>query len=92
MENVRTIIGSEWYDDDMFVIDFAPCPSKDSDVEGVIEAVSVFYHKDLGTWSVDKLYFDSEYNYVGYDSDDLPPDEREEYIRLGEIEIEKKIM
>ena len=88
MENVKDIVSSRWYDDDMFVIHFASCPSdEDFGIDGVTEEVVMSYHKDLDRWFVDKLYLDGDGNYVDYESDAFSQSEREKYIRFGETEI-----
>ena len=91
MENVKDIVSSRWYDDDMFVIHFASCPSdEDFGIDGVTEEVVMSYHKDLDKWFVDKLYLDGDGNCVACDSDDFSPSERNEYIKIGKLEIIKK--
>ena len=91
MENVKDIVSSRWYDDDMFVIHFASCPSYENfGIDGVTEEVVMFYHKDLDMWLVDKLYLDGDGNCVAYDSNAFSPSERDEYIKIGKLEIIKK--
>ena len=88
MENVKDIVSSRWYDDDMFVIHFASCPSYENfGIDGVTEEVLMSYHKDLDMWFIDKLYLDGDGNYVDYESDAFSQSEREKYIRFGETEI-----
>lgn len=91
MENVKDIVSSRWHGDDMFVIHFASCPSYENfDIDGVMEEVVMFYHKDLDMWLVDKLYLDGDGNCVAYDSNAFSPSERNEYIKIGKLEIIKK--
>ena len=91
MENVNVGFNCEWHDNDMFVIHFASCPSdEDFDIDGVMEEVVMSYHKDLDRWFVDKLYLDGDGNCVACDSDDFSPSERNEYIKIGKLEIIKK--
>lgn len=93
MENANGIVSSRWHDNGIFIIHFAPRPSaKDFGVDGVTEEVCMFYHKELGVWSINKLYLDGDGNCLSYDSDTFPPDEREKYVRIGELELEKKNM
>lgn len=91
MENVNVGFNCEWHDNDMFVIHFASCPSYENfGMEGVTEEVIMSYHKDLDRRFVDKLYLDGDGNCVACDSDDFSPSERNEYIKIGKLEIIKK--
>ena len=55
----------------------------------ILEVV-MSYHKDLDKWFIDKLYLDGDGNCVACDSDDFSPSERNEYIKIGKLEIIKK--
>ena len=55
----------------------------------ILEVV-MSYHKDLDRWFIDKLYLDGDGNCVACGSDDFSPSERNEYIKIGKLEIIKK--